>query len=94
MGELAARLMQDKSITNAVLEQTSGPFGISQCLMENPLGTQKCENVKQGFIMLYTVADEEATCFLPGNRIRKQKQVGKTHAAEGATEECSDALGI
>lgn len=43
-GEVAAQLMEDKDITNAILEQTSGPFGISQCLMENHPGTQTCEN--------------------------------------------------
>lgn len=43
-GEVAAQLMEDKDITNATLEQTSGLFGISQCLMENHPGTQTCEN--------------------------------------------------
>ena len=53
-GELAAQLMQDKDITNAILEQTSSPFGISQCLMENRLGTQKCENMKWGFSAIHS----------------------------------------
>lgn len=47
-GELAAPLIQDENILNAVLEQT-----ISYCLMENRLSIQECGSMKWRFVVMY-----------------------------------------